>query len=145
MRRFLPVLRTHRKELVRFLKFATVGAFGMVVDLSILNLLVSLAEWPLVAANSVSFSCAVLSNFTWNRLWTYPESRNRPIRSQLPQFLLVNLVGLGINNLVLLGLHSVFKAFLPTPYDYNAAKICAIGIVLFWNFFANRLWTYRGL
>lgn len=145
MSRFLRPLHDQRKELSRFLKFATVGAFGMVVDLSILNLLVRRAGWPLLAANSASFSCAVLSNFTWNRLWTYPESRERPIREQLPQFLLVNLVGLGINNVVLLGLHGVLRTFLPTPYDYNAAKICAIGIVLFWNFFANRLWTYRGL
>jgi len=145
VRRLLPSLHDYRKEVGRFLKFATVGAFGMVVDLSILNLLVTLAGWPLVAANSVSFSCAVLSNFTWNRLWTYPESQERPIRAQLPQFLLVNLVGLGVNNAVLLGMHGLFRGVLPTPYDYNAAKICAIGIVLFWNFFANRLWTYRGL
>jgi len=145
VRRLLPPLHDYQKEVGRFLKFATVGAFGMVVDLSILNLLVTLAGWPLVAANSVSFSCAVLSNFTWNRLWTYPESRDRPIRAQLPQFLLVNLVGLGVNNAVLLGMHGLFREFLPTPYDYNAAKICAIGIVLFWNFLANRLWTYRGL
>ena len=29
--------------------------------------------------------------------------------------------------------------------SYNFAKLIAIGVVLFWNFFANRLWTYRGL
>jgi putative flippase GtrA len=25
----------------------------------------------------------------------------------------------------------------------NAAKVLATGIVLFWNFFVNRLWTFR--
>jgi putative flippase GtrA len=29
--------------------------------------------------------------------------------------------------------------------SYNFAKAFAIGVVLFWNFTANRLWTYRGL
>jgi putative flippase GtrA len=50
-----------------------------------------------------------------------------------------------MNNLVLMGLHRVLQHYVPDPYDYNLAKMCAIGIVLFWNFFANRLWTYRGL
>jgi len=27
----------------------------------------------------------------------------------------------------------------------NFAAIIAIGVVLIWNFLANRLWTYRGL
>jgi hypothetical protein len=28
---------------------------------------------------------------------------------------------------------------------YNGAYVVAVGMVLFWNFAANRLWTYRGL
>ncbi|NOZ29129.1 MAG: GtrA family protein [Chloroflexi bacterium] len=133
------------KELTRFLRFATVGAVGMIVDLSILNALVKLAGWPLLYANSVSFSAAVLNNFTWNRLWTFPESRSRPIRTQLPQFALVNIIGLLINNAVLLAVYYVIRAWIPDPWDYNLAKMFAIGVVLFWNFGANRLWTYRGL
>jgi putative flippase GtrA len=135
----------YRHELIRFLKFSAVGVLGTAIDLGLLNLLVRVAGWPLLAANSVSFSCAVLSNFTWNRVWTYPESRERPVRTQLPQFVLVNVIGLVMNNLVLMGFHRVFQHYVPDPYDYNLAKMCAIGIVLFWNFFANRLWTYRGL
>ncbi len=133
------------KEISRFLRFAAVGAIGMVVDLSILNALVQLAGWPLLWANTASFSTAVISNFTWNRLWTFPESRSRPIRSQLPQFALVNLVGLAINNTVLLTIYHLIQNVIPDPWNYNLAKITAIGIVLFWNFAANRLWTYRGL
>ncbi|MCS7220248.1 MAG: GtrA family protein [Anaerolineae bacterium] len=133
------------KELIRFLRFATVGAIGMVVDLSILNALVKLAGWPLLYANSVSFSAAVLNNFTWNRRWTFPESRSRPIRTQLPQFALVNILGLLINNLVLLAVYHLIRGWVPDPWNYNLAKIFAIGIVLFWNFGVNRLWTYRGL
>ncbi len=133
------------KEIIRFFRFATVGAIGMVVDLSILNALVKLAGWPLLYANSVSFSAAVLNNFTWNRLWTFPESRSRPIRTQLPQFALVNILGLLINNLVLLAVYHLIRSWIPDPWNYNLAKVLAIGVVLFWNFGANRLWTYRGL
>jgi len=133
------------QELVRFLKFATVGAIGMVVDLSILNLMHKAFGLPLLIANSISFSTAVVSNFTWNRLWTFPESRQRPIVSQLGQFALVNIIGLGINNAVLWVVYHLITGFVPDPFDYNLAKITAIGVVLFWNYFVNRMWTYRGI
>jgi putative flippase GtrA len=31
------------------------------------------------------------------------------------------------------------------PPAYLAAKVIAIGVVLFWNYGANRIWTYRGI
>jgi putative flippase GtrA len=136
----------HRpKEFVRFLKFAIVGAIGMVVDLTTLTLAREWLHLPLELAVGIGFTVAVLSNFTWNRLWTFPESRNRPIAGQLIQFVVVNVVGLGINEIVVLGLHPIFSLVLPDPPAYLAAKIVAIGIVLFWNYFINRKWTYRGI
>ena len=135
----------NRKELKRFIKFAIVGAVGAIIDFGVLNLMHKYFGWPLLSANTLSVSVAILSNFTWNRLWTYPESRSRPIRQQLPQFALINIVGLGINNLIVVGLSPVFANFIPDPWDYNLAKAIAIGVVLFWNFGVNRLWTYRGL
>jgi putative flippase GtrA len=133
------------RELVRFLKFATVGGIGMVVDLSVMTATRELLRLPLSLAVGLGFSVAVVSNFTWNRLWTFPESRGRPLGRQLMQFVFVNIIGLGINELVVLGLHPVFGAILPDPPAYLAAKVIAIGIVLFWNFFVNRAWTYRGI
>lgn len=133
------------RELTRFVKFATVGAIGMVVDLTLLNVLHKAMGLPLLVANAFSFSAAVVSNFTWNRLWTFPESRARPVHTQLAQFAVVNTIGLGINELVLWTVHQFTQQVLPDPFDYNAAKVFAIGVVLFWNYGVNRLWTYRGI
>ena len=96
-------LHTHegRREVERFVKFALVGTLGMVIDLTMLNVLHGLLGWHLLVANSISFSAAVVSNFTWNRLWTFPETRHRPVASQLAQFATVSVIGLGLNNLVL--------------------------------------------
>ncbi len=136
----------HRpKEFTRFLKFATVGVIGMFVDLSILTLSRELLGLPLELALGLGFTVAVLSNFIWNRLWTFPESRQRPLASQMGQFVVVNIVGLGINEVVVLGLHPIFSLILPDPPAYLSAKVIAIGIVLFWNYFVNRAWTYRGI
>ncbi len=150
------------KELERFIKFAIVGAIGAVVDFAVLNLMKRVFEtmglgvgWgialpphqiQLAAANTLSFSAAVLSNFTWNRLWTFPESRQRPLGSQLLQFTVVNVLGWGINTLLLLVMdHYVFQHFFSVRLSYNLAKAFAIGVVLFWNFGINRIWTYRGI
>ena len=136
---------TRPKELSRFIKFSIVGAVGAIIDFALLNLLRGYLGWPLFWANTASVSAAILSNFTWNRLWTFPESRTRKKRKQLPQFVLINLVGLLINNLIVVGLDAVLVPYIGEPWSYNLAKAVAIGVVLFWNFGANRLWTYRGL
>jgi len=155
-------LLSNPKELERFIKFAIVGAIGAVVDFSVLNVMKTIFEgmglgigwdvpWPphqiqLVAANIISFSTAVLSNFTWNRLWTFPESRERPIGSQLAQFAIVNILGLIINTGILVIMDQfVFQHFVGERLSYNLAKAFAIGVVLFWNFGVNRIWTYKGI
>jgi putative flippase GtrA len=147
------IARSNRKEVKRFVKFAIVGAAGSITDFAVLNLLVQLVALPLAVANTVSFVAAVMQNFTLNRLWTFPESRERHASGQLAQFAMVSLIGYGLNQLVFLSLHHVWDAYLIAHYgadtgyiiSYNLAKLFAIGVVLFWNFTANRLWTYRGL
>jgi putative flippase GtrA len=137
-----------------------VGTIGAVVDFGLLNSLkiafraygVDLGMWHplglftiegnLTVANSISFTTAVISNFTWNRYWTYPESRSKPLTGQLGQFFIVNIAGLIINLMVLNALDPVFKPWLGF-YSYNAAKAVATIIVMFWNFFVNRFWTYN--
>lgn len=149
--------QTHPKEFLRFIKFAVVGAVGAVIDFAVLNLswyiINDVLQWNLfpqingnlILANTIAFCAAVLSNFTWNRLWTFPESRSRKKRRQLPKFGLVNVIGLVINTIVLTIAYSVLVNYLDEDWSRNIAKAIAISVVLFWNFGANRLWTYRGL
>ena len=132
----------HPAELTRFVKFAIVGAIGALVDFGVLNLGIQVFGLEKWLANTFSFSTAVVSNFVWNRLWTYPESRAEPLLGQLGQFFAVNLVGLGINQAIFLSLDRwVFAGW--GAWGYNLAKAIAIGVVLFWNFGINRVWTYR--
>lgn len=133
-------------EVKRFIKFAMVGGFGALLDVTVLNILILVFGVPKGVANIISVSCAIASNFTWNRLWTFPESRGQAIHSQLGKFALVNLVGLVINQAVFLFTDIyIFLPLMPQheTLAYNLAKLCAIGVVLFWNFGINRIWTYR--
>ncbi len=135
------------KEAERFLKFLVVGTVGFVVDFGTLALLKEVVGLPTVIANTISFSAAVVSNFTLNRYWTYPDSRSKPIASQISQFTVVSLIGLAINNTILVVLEGpmdtlLTRAAITVVRGYIPAKMVATVVVLFWNFFVNRYWTY---
>ncbi len=153
------------KEVERFTKFLFVGTWGFIVDFGTLMLLVEVVELPrlvaentqfsatagLILANTISFTLAVISNFTLNRYWTYPESRSKRKRVQLPQFGLVSIMGLLINNVILALTTPVFDQLIAqAPVSlviggYIPAKVLATIVVLFWNFFVNRYWTYSNV
>jgi putative flippase GtrA len=147
------IVLNNGKERERFLKFAAVGALGAVIDFGVMNLLTQGADMPLVLAGTISFVCAVLSNFIWNRYWTYPDSRSRPITHQLSMFFAVNIAGVAIRIPIL---HFVepplikvierlnFRAPLASEFlAKNLTLALAVGIVMLWNFFVNRYWTYN--
>jgi putative flippase GtrA len=141
-------------ERTRFLKFMAVGAFGALIDFGAANILTQFLKMPLVYAGTISFSCAVASNFIWNRYWTYPESRSRSLYRQLAMFFIVNVAGLLIRIPILhFGepwllrfIDSVgYTSTLPAP-DFlarNTTLALAVGVVMLWNFFVNRYWTYN--
>ena len=141
------------KERVRFLKFATVGAIGSVVDFGVMNLFTHLFDFPLVYAVTISFICAVLSNFTLNRFWTYPESRSRHVLHQLGMFFVVNAAGILIRvpilHFVEPPMAGAFESIVHLSHAAaetlakNATLALAIGIVMIWNYFINRYWTYN--
>jgi putative flippase GtrA len=141
------------RERTRFFRFLVVGTIGAVVDFGIENLLHRLVGLPYVWSGAISFICAILSNFFWNRIWTYPDSRSKPIVKQLLQFAIVNAIGLTIRIPILRYLEPVItKIFRLLPDNYlilspdvmgeNVTLAIAVVIVLFWNFFINRYWTY---
>ncbi len=145
---------TDPKERGRFLRFAFVGAVGFVVDFGIFNLLVNLAHVPAVYAQVVSFTAAVVSNFLWNRYWTYPDSRSKKISRQLVQFGVISIIGLAIRTPLFAWLekefNQVFTRMLPPGFPlsstflgHNLALVIVVLVVMMWNFFANRFWTYN--
>ena len=149
------MILTDTKERNRFLKFALVGTFGAIIDFGVMNLLTHFTDISLVYAGTISFICAVISNFIWNRYWTYPESRSRPLVNQLGMFFLVNVAGVAIRIPILHFLEPPLLRFFESllHISYNTAEFyaknltlaVAVGIVMLWNFFVNRYWTYNDI
>ena len=152
----MTTLISDPRERTRFFRFAVVGAIGAVLDFGVMNLLVNAFSFPLVLAGTISFLAAVSSNFTWNRIWTYPDSRSKPLFQQLGEFFIVSIVGLLIRiptlailepiMLDLVGNIAYSAEIIPETsikvISENITLAITIVIVLFWNFFANRYWTY---
>lgn len=148
------MILTDSVERLRFFRFLVVGSIGAVVDFGVMNLLTQAFGFPLVLAGIISFVCAMLSNFIWNRYWTYPDSRSKPLGKQLAMFFVVNTAGVAIRipilHFVEPPLENLFNqqhlAFGNFPAQFlakNFTLAIAVGIVLLWNFFVNRYWTYN--
>lgn len=148
-------LITDRSERIRFLKFSFVGITGAAVDFGIMNLLSLGFNVSLFWAQAVSFGCAVINNFLWNRYWTYPDSRSKVVTKQLVQFFLINTVGILIRSPLVLWLDRMLIRLLEnlklnlsltnTVISQNLALAISILIILLWNYFANRYWTYNDI
>jgi putative flippase GtrA len=164
-------------ETKRFVKFAVVGSIGFIVDFGIFNILLGplnllfaegsaaflyLVEYGLpvdnartvatTLAGAISFVAAIMSNFTWNRYWTYPDSRAKSVRRQFAMFTVVSVAGILIRVPILFYTHHPFTDLVAqvdalSPYAErigdNMALIVAVLVVMFWNFFVNRYWTYN--
>jgi putative flippase GtrA len=148
----MTIILYNPRERTRFFKFAVVGVFGAVVDFGTANLLVYAFSAPLVLAGTISFIAAIISNFTWNRYWTYPDSRSKNVLHQLILFSVISIVGLGIRVPILHYLEPVLlklfenlnlPAFPPDFLSKNFTLAVAVIIVMFWNFFVNRYITYN--
>lgn len=162
------------KEVERFLKFLVVGLIGFIVDFGTVTILQATILPPtnksgdriilnVILATSIAFIAALISNFTWNRIWTYPDSRSRAAHHQLMMFAFISMVGwLGRTIWItsayhLLGtllmpvflplIHLVRPLYIPSlaaddKLGTMVAMVIGVIVVTFWNFFANRRWTY---
>jgi putative flippase GtrA len=160
---------THSKEAERFIKFFIVGIMGAMVDFTTLFLLQRTILRPIqphqsikiAIATGISFCAAVMSNFIWNRYWTYPDSRSKNVFKQLAMFYGVNTAALAFR-LVFVAVTFIFLAHLGedilvklqlsngdmdaealNKLGTNISQAIAVLIAMFWNFAINRIVTYN--
>jgi putative flippase GtrA len=157
------------KEVERFLKFAFVGAVGAIIDFGTLFILQATILPPVndlnvVLASTIAFIAAIASNFTWNRLWTYPDSRSRSMRHQMALFFFISAIGWIVRTvwiktaylplghtlmpIVLPEIQAFRPGYIPSPsgeakLGTMIAQLVGVIVVMIWNFIANRLWTYN--
>lgn len=163
-----PTALVQHKGVRQFVKFGIVGASSTVVNFSIFNVLYHLVNLNLFAALSTAFFISVINGFVWNRRWTFKESRGASAGSQSIKFFLVNVVAFVLNTMIVVlviahvtangsglfgqsgRLAAISMAILTGQgkkqfgfWLTNGALATSTCVVVFWNFFANRFWTFR--
>ncbi|OGB73445.1 hypothetical protein A3K24_01105 [candidate division Kazan bacterium RIFCSPHIGHO2_01_FULL_44_14] len=119
----------------QFLRFATVGIVNTAIDIGLLNLFLYF-HWQIILANTVAFLIAATNGFVWNKLWTFGDTEGN-WKTQLPFYLVVVTVGVGISNTFIYILSIIFG------WDVNLVKILSIGVIFLWNFLAPKLLIFK--
>jgi putative flippase GtrA len=129
----------------RFMKFGTVGASGVVVNLAVLTLgqeflfrAIQSPDTRLNVSLALAIFIATINNFFWNRAWTWRDRQHSPDKHLLlhfGQYALACWVGIVLQFILtkLLALH----------FHYLVANASAIVFASVFNFLVNNFWTFR--
>lgn len=121
----------------RFLKFATVGASGVVVNLGSFQVLLWMGMTKYLAS-PVAIEISILSNFFWNHRWTFAYARGEG--RTVVKALKFNVVSLGAL-VVSFSFFLLFSHFFPmwNPLVHQASGILPAMLI---NYFLNAYWTF---
>ena len=119
------------------------------IDFAILNLLmwktgIYQGKW-IILLNIISFSIAVSNSYLWNKYWTFKAKGPAAAPLQISRFLIVTLIGVGINSGIVFGLTSFISPFFGLSKELwaNLAKAAATGISLIWNFLGYKFVVFK--
>lgn len=151
------LLRRHGVR--QFLKFCIVGASSTVIDLVIFGVCMEVFHLPqrlgsaalgYVVAKCISAAFSITNGFIWNNRWTFADRKGGSTRERYGKFVLTNVVGMALSLWILVTVAHALPPdvgrYLPVHLHNPAGLIgnlVAICVVVFWNFTASRLWTFK--
>lgn len=115
--------------------FVIVGLFAVIAHYGALIALVEIFHWDAVPATLFGYLCGGVASYALNRRHTFESERTH--QEAVWRFAAVA----GIGFLITGGLMSFFVGKMLIPY--LLAQALTTGIVQFWSFLGNKLWTFR--
>jgi putative flippase GtrA len=123
-------------------KFGIVGAINFALDVGLFNVINEQQHHhhP-ITAKTVSTTVAAISSYFMNRHWTWRDRDRTSLHRELPMFLLLSAVGLGIADSCLavshyvLGFHSTFA-------DNISANGVGLVFGMLWRFWSFKRWVF---
>jgi putative flippase GtrA len=131
-----------RAVLHEIAKFGLVGLINFALDVGLFNVLrvTVLADKP-ITAGVISTSVAATSSYFMNRHWTWRHRARTGVRRELPLFLVLSGVGLGISTGCLALSHYVLG--LDSLLADNVAKnVVGLGLGMVWRFWSFKRWVF---
>lgn len=135
----------------KFLKFGVVGGFGFVVNTLGAKIFKGLLITPESnisllngIANALAAELAIISNFTWNNIWTFKEDKITSPVKLVSKFVTFNLssviTGIVIPSTVIALLTSIFGDYL---FLYQVIAIFGLTIPLNWFVYNKIIWKKK--
>lgn len=121
----------------QLLRYGIVGVIAFLVDYSLLWILTEWAGLHYLVSAAIAFSVAFLCNYLLSIGFVFGLDREDGPWKNLSAFLLIALIGLGLNELIMYGCSDLLHI------HYLLSKIVATVIVFFWNFLARRFLVVR--
>jgi dolichol-phosphate mannosyltransferase len=121
-----------------FLKFAAVGATGVVVNLVSFTMLMN-AGLSKFIASPIAIELSIITNFLLNNYWTFSErDMNDKIHIRGLKFNIISFVALAVSYTTFLILSMLNPSGIPQVHQ--AAGIIPATLI---NYFLNSYWTFR--
>jgi dolichol-phosphate mannosyltransferase len=161
------LLRWRDKPTRRFLKFASVGLSGFVVNALMLEIFVRtpvgdsiaslFSSWesdpflgflakPAGWAAALAVECSIVNNFLWNNTWTFRHHRSSDLARLAARFLKFNLLSVGSIVLQFLAVGLATHALGNTMWVRQIALVLTIGLLIIplnWFLYNKIVWRRR--
>ena len=127
-----------KKNLMRqIIRFAFVGGSAFVIDYGVMIFLTEMIGINYLISSGISFSVSVIYNDILSVHWVFDVAEDRSKRAEFVIFIILSVIGLGINQLVMWIAVDIFRMF------YMIAKIGATAIVMVYNFITRKLFLEK--
>lgn len=132
-----------KETITRLFRFGVIGSSGFLVDFGFYYFLSRVFGLGEIQSNLISVAAAIVWNFIGNKFWVFKSAEMKDLPKQGLKFAIISGISYVIQQtiFILLLKYQVFGQF--NQYQDFAAKIVAIFIATFNNYFANRHWTFR--
>jgi len=130
-------------------KFTLTGSLNTFIDLAVLNLLMQVLQitsgWYFSFFKIISFSCAAVNSYFWNKFWTFKKKETKVGTKEFSQFYIIT----GISFLMNVGLASLIVNVIGPQFGLSEtlwANVGALGGVLgafIWNFLGYKFIVFK--
>jgi putative flippase GtrA len=130
-------VRHHGPELI---KFGIVGGIGTIIDLGGAAVLHSVYNLGPLESKAISLTAATVLTYLGSRFWTFRHRENQPVHREAMLFIVLNLVGLVLAEVVIAGV--TYGLGLKGPLAYNVASFVGTGLGTVFRWYAYRKWVF---
>lgn len=119
----------------QLIRFGIVGLISTLIDFAVLTILTELFGIHYLTSAAIGFIVSTLFNYLASMSYVFNSRFNDGNKKkELLIFLLLSIIGLGLNQLFMWIFVEVLQLF------YVIAKVCATILVMGWNFVSRKLW-----